>query len=128
MRKSPFLGDCEKCLGTDRNKALGARNHGRPRTSEADRKLFEIAVKNYHLGNAKASLATAWRAMLRNAYLESTEKDGKRLFPEDSYRLPTYRAFCYWYRGRFQKLMRETTGTRRFTRAAQEVSHDIHSK
>jgi hypothetical protein len=106
MTRNALLGDWDKCGNAGKDKASGPRKRGRPRTirpgtgmntGEAERRIFEVAIKNYFLCNAKASLRSAWRTMLRKFYSECVAEEGKRLLLLDVDHIPTYRAFYYWY-------------------------------
>jgi hypothetical protein len=77
MTRNALLGDWDKCGGAGKDKATSGAKRGRPRfispgtgmnADEAVRKIFEVAIKNYFMGNAKATLRGVWRTMLRKFY------------------------------------------------------------
>ncbi|WP_442808926.1 Mu transposase C-terminal domain-containing protein [Trinickia soli] len=117
MTRNALLGDWDKCGGAGKDKAAGAAKRGRSRSispgmgmnaDEATKKIFEVAIKNYFLGNPKAKLRGAWRTMLRKFYSDRVAEDGRRLVLRDVDQIPSYRTFDYWYRKR-RDIKREVT-------------------
>jgi hypothetical protein len=115
MTRNALLGDWDKCGGPGKDKATSGAKRGRPRfispgtgmnADEAVRKIFEVVIKNYFLGNAKATLRGVWRTMLRKFYSDHVAQEGTRLILRDVDRIPSYRTFDYWYRKR-RDLQRE---------------------
>ncbi|CAB3755404.1 Mu transposase C-terminal domain-containing protein [Paraburkholderia humisilvae] len=108
MTRNALLPDWDKCGNRGQRKADTEKKRGRPRSvtlgvgvnvGAALQKIFEVAIKNYYLRNKKATLAAAFRQMLRKHFSEYVEDDSQReLILREEGKLPTYDSFYYWYR------------------------------
>ena len=106
--KNSLIARYDYCGGAGKNKKLGEKKVGRPRTfieiegeginiDDEIKEIFRQSIKKYYSKDDKATLTLAHQCMLNEYYGEEKiiENGTKRTTIKDN--TPTYQQFRYWY-------------------------------
>lgn len=107
--KNSLIAKYDYCGGIGKNKKLGVKKVGRPRTfieiegeginiDDEIKEIFRKSIKKYYSKDNKTTLTLAYQLMINEYYSEEQilENGKKRTIVKDN--IPTYQQFRYWYR------------------------------
>jgi len=117
--KNALIGDYENSSGKGKPKGFGEAKRGRPRihckdpeigegvnVTDADKRIFRIAIAKFYHVRGKKRLTTAYEQMVRHYYKENVRYDENGVMKsvlKQTPNIPTIVEFRYWYKVEYKK-------------------------